>query len=214
MKTNLQTKKLATNFSVLTTKNYLAMKNVLFVFIAFLFFTTTTHAQKDETLFNQTGIRLTGVWGGPSYDVSRIGDENIVHRGGQFGFEFNKSILVGWRNVNLEDQITFEEGSRVTDLDYNTFMLGYAMKPHRVFHPQFMLAAGAGDINIAGEGRDRVVVIEPSAGVEINVFRWFRIGLNGGYRIFTGTDFANLNDGDLSRPYGEIKFKFGWSWGR
>jgi hypothetical protein len=50
--------------------------------------------------------------------------------------------------------------------------------------------------------------------VEINVFRWFHIGLEGGYRFISDTNVAGLTNQDLSGLYGQATFKFGFSWGR
>ena len=99
---------------------------------------------------------------------------------------------------------------------YNTVygQNGYAPYAYKALHPQFMLLMGGGEVDLKDVGDDNVFVIQPSAGIEINVFRWFRLGLEGGYRFVTNTDLPAINDNDLSDFYGELKFKFGWSWGR
>ena len=189
------------------------MKNLLFVLLATLFCATSTFAQKDETLFNRSGVRLTGAWGGSSLSISKLENENAIYRGGFGGLEFNKSIFLGWGGMELQSDARLEGGD-ITNMDYNGFIAGYAPAAHKAFHPQFMLMVGGGNVTVSGETPDKILVIQPSVGVEINVFRWFRIGLNGGYRIVNDTEFASITDSDLSTPYGEVKFKFGWSWGK
>lgn len=77
-----------------------------------------------------------------------------------------------------------------------------------------MVLAGGGKIRIPHEYSDRVLVLQPSAGLEINLLRWFRLGLDGGYRFVTDTDLLEIRDTDVSAFFGELTLKFGWSWGR
>ena len=56
--------------------------------------------------------------------------------------------------------------------------------------------------------------MQPSAGVEINVFRWFRLGLEGGYRFVNDNDIAAIQDTQIEGAYGQASLKFGFSWGR
>ena len=51
------------------------------------------------------------------------------------------------------------------------------------------------------------------AGVEINIFRWLHLGLEGGYRFVTSSDIS-LSDRQLSNAFGQATLKFGFSWGR
>lgn len=191
------------------------MKNLILAILATLICTTSIFAQKDETLFNRSGVRFTGIWGGPTLSISKIEGENAYFRGGSFGLEFNKSILLGWGGMELESDIRFEDvRNAAIDMNYKGFIAGYAPSAYKAFHPKFTVLVGPGNLNVEGESTDKILVVQPSLGLEVNVFRWFRVGLNGGYRIVTDTNVTGISNGDLTTPYGEIKFKFGWSWGR
>ncbi len=174
-------------------------------------------AQKDETLFNRTNIQFTGAWGGANIAFSQFnqGGDFFVSNGGFGGIELNKSIFIGWGGMDLEDDaiITIDDIDRSFGFNYNGLILGYAPKSYRVLHPEFKLLVGNGNVNIQDFGRDRVLVVQPSAGVEVNIFQWFRVGLEGGYRAVTNVDYDGIRDSELSNAYGAIKFKFGWSWG-
>jgi hypothetical protein len=61
---------------------------------------------------------------------------------------------------------------------------------------------------------DRIFAVQPTAGIEINVFRWFHVGLEGGYRFISDSNVEGLTDSDLSGPFGQATLRFGWSWGR
>ncbi|MBK6997444.1 MAG: hypothetical protein IPH31_21995 [Lewinellaceae bacterium] len=60
---------------------------------------------------------------------------------------------------------------------------------------------------------DRILVMQPSAGVEINVFRWFHLGIDGGYRFVSDATTPGLDNEYLSGWFGQATLKFGFSWG-
>ena len=59
--------------------------------------------------------------------------------------------------------------------------------------------------------RSAVFAAEVGARAELNVTRFFRIGLSGGYRLVSGADLekAAVSGGDLSAPYGRLSLRFG-----
>jgi hypothetical protein len=164
--------------------------------------------RRDETIFSNSSVKLTGLWGGNTSNVNEDdGDFGIFH-GGYFVFEFNKSYTIGWQGYG------YREGD--LDLDYNGLHLGYAHNPHKVVHPTFTIFAGTGNIEEdfdSGE-KDNVLTFLPTAGVEVNVLRWFRIGLEGGYQWVFDNDLTNYSDADVSQPFVGLRLKFGYSWGR
>ena len=91
--------------------------------------------------------------------------------------------------------------------------LAYGFKSYKAVHPKVGFSIGSGNVRLRNEGNDSVFVLQSSAGIELNIFRWFRLGLEGGYRLVNDVDFNAVSAGDLSAPYGELSFKFGWSWG-
>jgi hypothetical protein len=46
------------------------------------------------------------------------------------------------------------------------------------------------------------------------VFKWFKFGIEGGYRFVSDVDRQGLSDSDVSSFFVDLKFRFGWSWGR
>lgn len=186
-------------------------------FFAFLFFLAafSASAQREETVLGERGWGLSGIWGGYSHQYTTYHKTDAFNRGGFFGFEFGKSLFVGWTHFNLREDIELEQGdNRRFDFRFNGGRIGYSFVPYKAIHPMLNLELGRGRAKLAGEGNDDMFVIQPSAGVEINVFRWFRIGLEGGYRFARNVDYVSLNDQDLSGPYGQATLKLGFSWGR
>ena len=128
--------------------------------------------------------------------------------------EYNNSFILGWQWRKTSDEIELQDAA-ITDLlefKYNTFYAGYAFQTHRVIHPYVSMGFGPGKVTI-NEDKDKLLVMQPAAGIEINVFRWMRVGFEGGYRLVTGTQSGRIENADLSNYYGTFTFRFGWSWG-
>ena len=191
------------------------MKKLLFVAACTLCFVISLQAQRDQTLFNRSGLGLTGAWGGSVIGITAFDDNYAVTRGGYGGLEFGKNLMVGYGGFRTTDEVALGQNAASNfSLDYQGLMLGYGIKSHKVVHPEVLLLVGGGDAEVNNEGDDRVLVVQPAAGVEVNIFRWFRLGVNGGYRFVMNTDLPGLSDKDISAFYGELKLKFGFSWGK
>ncbi|MFK7808987.1 MAG: hypothetical protein AB8F74_14375 [Saprospiraceae bacterium] len=182
-----------------------------------LLMTLSLFAQREETIFGKSGLRITGAWGGLTTNISEVEDDYAVYNGGFGGIEFNRSVFIGWGGYKLgTDVLIGDVGSEKNlEMSFNGLMLGYTPKAHKPIHPSFMLMGGTGQMELGGEeGEDDIFVVQPSAGLELNVFRWFHIDLRGGYRIVMDSDLVDASDTDLSGFFGEANLKFGISWDR
>ena len=190
------------------------MKRSLFTCLCFFIITFGLFAQKEETVFGYSGLQLTGIWGGPSSGTSFYGESNVFHNGGFIGLEFNNSVFLGWGWYRIKDEVIFPElPPQNFNLNYSGFMLGIAALPNKVVHPKFAMLIGNGTHEFQFEGRDRVFFIQPAAGFEVNIFRWWHLCFEGGHRIAINSNYVNLSDADLSVWFLELKFRFGFSWG-
>ena len=167
-------------------------------------------SQRDETLFGS--LDITGLWGGPATNFTKFDDDYTAFGGGNIGLEFNRSLFIGygWYKVETDKDLDFLDNQRL-NMRYNGLMLGYAIKPYKVLHPRLMLLTGSGRMRLDNGQQDRMFILQPSVGLELNVFQWFRIGIDGGYRFATDVELPGVSDSDVSAPFGEIKFYFGWS---
>jgi len=191
------------------------MKNLTYLLLIGMLFTlTTATAQKEETLFGKRGIKLTGAWVSPGLSLSSFdgGDNNLLFRTKSTVLEFNKSVLIGWGRYSLDGTTTIDGVEGNVDMRYNGVVLGYTPKADKVIHPTFMMMMGSG--KSYNNGSDNIFVVQPSAGVDINIFRWMKVGASAGYRWVNGVDTPNLSNNQLSAPYAELRLKFGYSWGR
>ena len=182
----------------------------LFTFLILFGMLHSLSAQKEETVFNTYGgINLTGIWVGSYSSLADFKDDYNISNRGALAFEFNKDFLIGW--AGYKDDLT-STGNDVK-LSGNDLFLGYVPNSHKVFHPLIYLQGGSGKLEIEDVGSDRLLVIQPSLGGEVNIARWFRLGIDAGYRFYSGANLNGISNSDLAGPTLGIRMKFGWSWG-
>jgi hypothetical protein len=171
-------------------------------------------AQKEETVIGSRGLGFSGIWGGYKHQLTQFGDKTSYVNGGFFGLEFGKALLIGWGNYTLIDEFKWDGiENQQFDMRWRPFLLQYGIKNYKSIHPQVGFEIGRGRVEL-GDAKDRVLVMQPSAGVEINVFRWFHLGVDGGYRFVSDSSIPTLTNDQLSGWYGQATLKFGFSWGR
>ena len=187
------------------------MKQLSTIMIFLVSFVNLSVSQSEETLFNKHGgIKLTGIWAGSNNSIVDFQNDYNVNNGGFFAFEINKDFLIGW--TGYDSDVT-SNGQNIA-INGNDLLLGYAFNSKNIIHPVFYLQGGSSRLEIADVGSDRVFVAQPMVGIEMNIVRFFKIGVEGGYRYFNNVDLPGFNDKDFSGPVVGLKLKFGWSWGR
>jgi hypothetical protein len=171
-------------------------------------------AQGDETVAEKLRLDFSGAWGGWNLQTTNIGDNGTAVNGGFGGIEFNKELFIGWAAYSVSDNLI---GPTDVPLDfkfsYNGPLVAYTPWARSVVHPKVSMQLGFGKFDIEGFSRDRFLVLQPGIGGEVNVFRWFRIGANAGYRFALNSDFDTDSFGDTDGFFLEGTLKFGFSWG-
>ena len=192
------------------------MKNAILIPLLCLGISFAASAQQ-ETLFRNGALGLTGIFGGTIHNSSYFQEEDWAYlRGGYFGLEFGRTLQVGWANYRLREDIPIAGTIDDYRMRYNGLMLGLTPDSHKLIHPKIGLIAGAGRVtfNSNDADRDNIYVVQPSLGVEVNVFTWFHLGLEGGYRMVSGVDDFAIDNSDLSTPFAQLDLRFGIFWGR
>ena len=187
-----------------------------FLALTLLTFLNNLTAQKEETVVGNRGLGLSGIWGGSKHQLTQFGNKGQTSyiSGGFFGLEFGKSLLVGFGHYNLTDEFKWDNiENQAFDLTWNPVVLAYGFKNHKAIHPQIGVDFGPGRVKV-GDVKDRIFVVQPTVGVEINVFRWLHLGLDGGYRFVNDSSILGMSDEELSGLFGQASLKFGFSWGR
>ena len=193
------------------------MKNAFLISLLFIGISFSANAQQ-ETLFKNGFLGLTGIYGGAvhNYSYFESADDWARVRGGYFGVEFAKTLQIGWANYRLREDIPVEGTSTDYRIRYNGLMLGFTPNAEKLIHPKVNVVTGGGRVifDENNNNRDNIYVIQPSLGVEVNVTKWFHLGLEGGYRMVSGVNHTGLENADLSTPFAQIDLRFGIFWGR
>jgi len=201
--------------SIIELKKENNMRQIISLVAVVLFNAIMLHAQRDQTLFSESGIRLTGAWAGPTVAGTLVGEDIVRQTGTSFALEFNKNLLIGWSNTTVGYPNTV--GGNI-DFSYRGLFMNYSPGAYKAIHPTFGILGAGGRFGLEAASKTEksdIWVAQPQLGVEFNVFRWFKVGLTGGYRLafFVGDEFENVSSKDLSEPFAALNFKFGFSWG-
>ena len=185
------------------------MKRIATFLFLIGFYFINLDAQRERTLFNGGGnIELTGVWGGSTNALVDFNNDFNLNSGGFFAFEINNSFLIGWSGYKSD----ITNGGEDIKINGNDLFLGYTFRSENIIHPLIYLQTGSGKLEVEDVGSDRVFVAQPTFGVEANIARFFRLGIDGGYRFFSGNDLSGFEDRDFAGPVLNLRLKFGWSW--
>ncbi|HMQ60734.1 MAG TPA: hypothetical protein PKE06_08700 [Flavilitoribacter sp.] len=189
-------------------------KSAVIAFIFCLFAGYAVQAQREETLINNGSARFSGIWGAFSNNYSSFDNNWIYNRGGYGGFEFGRTVFIGFGGYRYREDVNLESGATPFKMKYGAFIIGVSPNSRKAIHPRINILTGRGRISSAYEGSDRIFVVQPSAGLELNVFQWFRVGLEGGYRLVLDSDIPGLENAKVSAPFAQLDLRFGVAWGR
>ena len=171
--------------------------------------------RREKTLLGD--LDFSGAWGGPTYNYSATGDDWSLVRGGFGGLEFGETVFLGYGGWKARENFTTNDAPASGDRpEYSFrqggFIVGFMPGADKVVHPRFTAIIGPGSIEVEGEDRDRMLVGQLMGGAEINLFQWFRLGIEGGYRFASGVESDFVTARDVSGAVVQIEARFGWSW--
>lgn len=169
--------------------------------------------RRERTLLGD--LDLSGAWGGPTYNYSMTGDDWALVRGGFGGLEFGDEVFLGYGGWKSREDFTVDDvqtSSPVYDFQHGGFIFAYSPFRDNAIHPRISTILGPGRIDVAGEGKDRMFVGQAMAGLELNLFQWFRLGADVGYRFANGVDSDVITDKDVSGAVVQLEARFGFSW--
>ena len=170
--------------------------------------------RRERTLLGD--LDLSGLWGGPTYNYSSTGDDWALVRGGFGGLEFSETVFLGYGGWASREQFSTDEPdatgfSQPYDFKHGGFIIAVSPGRDNVIHPRFTAIVGPGRIDVEDD-RDRMLIGQLMAGAELNLFQWFRLGIEGGYRFASGVDSPVVTASDVSGAVVQIEARFGWSW--
>ncbi|MCF8248174.1 MAG: hypothetical protein K9J37_23370 [Saprospiraceae bacterium] len=192
------------------------MKNA--IVICFLLAATTGFAQKDQTMFSD--VDRIGGWGAPLFEYTNLNKDVNVVSGGGGALVLNDFYLGGYgmgnatytnQNISFDESVKFKHGG---------FWIGYTPLQHRVVHPYASVKLGWGKANYKqvdnltntefAKQKSNIFVTTPEAGLEVNVFSFFRIAATASYRWVNGFDpVGGFKEDDLSSFGATLTLRFG-----
>ena len=196
------------------------MKN--FFLILTTLFAANLFGQSDQTLFSD--VKRVGAFGGPLFEYSNLDEDVQTATGGGGAFVLDDFFLGGYgigdvefnktgaeNAVDINEQLKFKHGG---------FWVGYVPMQNKVIHPYASVRLGWGKgryLKTEVDGgkeikdlKDNLFVLSPEAGIELNVFSFFRISATATYRLVNGVDnVPNYSNSDLSSFGAVLTLRFG-----
>lgn len=184
---------------------------VLFIFCS----AATMYGQQTETLFRKA--RVIGVFGGPIVEIGLGDNQNPnTSNGGGIGLIIDH-FHIGAYGISSNEWIDKAiDGEEIDDLDFahGGIWLGFNIPSYKLLHLYASTRIGWGgyDIDFDRGGIDNnVFVLTPEIGVEVNVFKWFRVAGTVGYRFVDGVQEADGFGKDyFNGAIAGITFRFGF----
>jgi hypothetical protein len=190
-------------------------------------------AQKQEikTIFSQPA-KVTG-FGALEAKYSKVNEQYGTLLGVNGGVIINRHFTLGLAAYGLSSSNKVESNNPNQDQflysGYGGLLLGYNIFPKEIIHFNFPLLLGYGRFEVTDRDYfndfvrneefnldDRIehsnaLVIEPGVEMEINVAKFFRIGLGTSYRMVHGSTLSltQITDDNLSNWSTQVSLKFG-----
>lgn len=172
---------------------------------------------QHETIFNNA--RVVGGFGGPIIEWGLSNDLKTSYGGGG-GVVIGGAFIGGYGmgSIDLEGVIDGQDIENI-ELGHGGLWLGYTFKPYKLVHLWSSAKIGWGAVNIDTDNfdpfndriNDQVFVLTPELGLELNIFKWFRVGGGVGYRWVNGTDGKGQYDNEtFSGAVATMTMRFGW----
>lgn len=182
-----------------------------------------------NTVFSKENLKVTGGFISPQMRVGSVHEDVSLMLGGKIGMTFNDKFSLGFAGYSLANNSNFDinvgtpqqEPVRI-GMGYGGLNLEYTLFTNKKIHFSIPVLIGAGGVYVYEDDDDyfnsewdeiensAMFVIEPGVDLEINLFKFFRVGLGATYRYVSETDLMYLEDEDLSDIMFNASFKFGF----
>jgi hypothetical protein len=182
-----------------------------------------------RTLFEANGRHAFGGFGGLDVAYTRFAGIDASQICGEGAFLVDHALSIGGAGCGIAARIDAQQygsvihapGDRL-EFGYGGLALRYHFFAREMFNVSVGTVIGAGAVSITNRAYDdgyhdghaksidAVFVMEPRVIAFLNLTRWARVGVFGGYRIVTGSDTLNLPSSDLGGPTAGGTVQFGW----
>ncbi len=202
------------------------------VSVIILFISVSAYAEPRTLLGGDTQIE-SGGYGAPVVMFSMFNEEFAVMIGAEGGWIINHQFVIGGGGYGLTTlheirQETVDQNGQsatekyIIDFGYGGMLLSYIYRPNDLVHIYIsgMIAGGGvsisqqqpSELDVSTLHNDPVFVLDPKVHFELNVTRWFRVGVGVGYRWVGGYkeyEEIEFKSGELKSWQSAITLKFG-----
>lgn len=193
------------------------MKKTIFIATLAIFcFAQNASAQhrgdnRDQTLFSRS--HRSGFFVAPIVEYSNLDANWNTAVGGGLGF-IAGDMFFGAYGLGMTDyDRLLDDDFDNLDMGHGGFWVGYVFPQRYPVHLFTSVKAGWGAVNIDFDNEDyedAFFAVTPEAGLEVNVFSWFRIDATVGHCFINGLDESpNFSTGDFEGMTGSLTFRIG-----
>lgn len=175
------------------------------------------------------GTKVRG-FGSLDIRMTQLNEDLGLLMGAHGGIILNNHFVIGLGGYGLTSNFKVENNEEIDDLylygGYGGLILGAIFSPKEVVHIYTPVLIGAGGMEVTDRNymnnfhrpqspfssyseTSAFFVVEPGLEVEINVTRFFKIGLGASYRFVSESDLESVSNKDLSGFSGGLSLKFG-----
>jgi hypothetical protein len=189
--------------------------------------TKSSKAKDDyeiKTLFGGKH-KANGAYGALMFNYGEMTNEAMFFMGARGCWVFNHAFSMGLGGYGLTNALSYEQFSGGPHTLINGGYGGLFLEPiigsKLPIHVALPILLGVGGVEYAdiyydngdywtdATHSDVILVVEPGISVEINMTKFFRLGLNASYRYIEGVTFSNINETSLDGFSGGLSMKFG-----
>jgi hypothetical protein len=185
-----------------------------------------------NTIFTKENLKVTGGYLSPELKIGNVHEDISLFVGGKIGMTFNKKFTLGIAGYGLTNNSNFKTtvatngyniGTPATiNMGYGGLLLEYTFLSDKKIHFSIPVVVGVGGVYLYEDDGDYffnnyddiensvAIVLEPGLNIELNLFKYFRVGLGASYRLVSETSLDNLTDEDLTDLSFNATFKFGF----
>ncbi len=184
-----------------------------------------------NTIFTKDNLKVTGGFIAPQVRVGNVHEDVSMMLGGKIGMTFNDRFSLGLAGYGLTNNSNFDINVATPQqelvrlgMGYGGLNLEYTLFTNNKVHFSIPVLVGAGGVYVYEDDGDyfnsewdeiensAAFIVEPGIDVELNLFKFFRVGLGATYRYVSQTDLpiSDLSDEDLSGLMFNASFKFGF----
>ena len=153
----------------------------------------------------------------PTYQYSQVAQQFCGIPGIRAGVIFNNKFLIGGvYNMTIGDiALPASKGAGKLQMKWGGIHFEYTLWPLQVVHLTIPLSAGIGQMKITESANETLTgspnfyIAEPGLMIEINVWKYAKLGFGGSYRYTANVSYNSLTTNELNGFSAVVSVKFG-----